>query len=121
MARIAAGGGPTKTMPARSAGLGEIGVLRKKAVAGVDALRPGSARDLDQLVDVEIALARRRRPDRIGLVAGAHMQRARIGVGIDRDRPQPQASRGARNAHRDLAAISDQDRGKHEPGISPKS
>ena len=101
--------------------LGEVGIFGKKAVARMNALRPGAACHLDQLVDVEIALARRRRADRIGLVAGAHMQRARVGFRIDRDRPQAQASRGARNAHRDLAAVSDQDRGKHEPGISPKS
>ena len=49
-------------------------------------MRRGSPRRRDQRVDREIALARRRRPDRDGLIAAAHMRRPCIGLGIDRDR-----------------------------------
>ncbi len=39
MARIAAGGGPMKMMPGVGAGLGELGVLGKEAVARMDGRR----------------------------------------------------------------------------------
>ena len=101
-------------------GFREVGILGEEPVAGMDALRAGLAGDLDQALDVEIALARRRRPDRIGLVAGAHMQRLGIGLGIDRDGAHAEPLRGAGDAHGDLAAIRDEDGGEHGRGISPK-
>ena len=101
-------------------GFGEIGILGKKAIPGMDALRAGAAGNLDQTLDVEIAFARRRRPDRVGLVAGAHVKRRSVGLGIDRDGAHPQPLRGAGDAHRDLAAVRDEDGREHERGISPK-
>ena len=63
MARIAAGGGPTKTMPAPCAGFGEAGILGKKAIAGMDRLRAGMPGRLEDAVGAEIAFARGRLPD----------------------------------------------------------
>ena len=116
MARIAAGDGPTKAMFAAQRGLREVGILRQEPVAGMNALRAGAAGDLDQPLDVEIALARRRRADRKGLVAGAHVQRLGVGLGVDRDGAHPEALRGAGDAHGDLAAVRDEDGREHEPG-----
>ena len=64
IARIAAGGGPTKISPAAAHGFGEGGILRQEAVAGMD--RVGAARCAAAMmrVDVQIAVARRRRADR---------------------------------------------------------
>jgi hypothetical protein len=52
----------------RGAGFGELGALGQEAVAGMDRLGARALGDLDDLVDDQIALARGRRPDRIGLV-----------------------------------------------------
>ena len=100
-------------------GFREVGILGQEPVSGMNALRAGAAGDLDQALDVEIAFARRRRPDRIGLVAGANMQRLGVGLGIDRDGAHPQPLRGAGDAYGDLAAIGDEDGGEHGPGYHP--
>ena len=71
---------------------------------------------VEDLVDVEVALARRRRPDGIGLVGGAHVQRGAIGVGVDGDGGDAELAAGAHHAHGDLAAVRDQyflDRARH--------
>ena len=74
----------------------------------MDALGARPSRRGDDPADVQIALARRRRPDRMRLVCLADMEGARIGLGIDCDRPQPKAFRGPDDAAGDLAAIGDQ-------------
>ena len=76
-------------------------------------LGAAAARGLDDRRDVEIAVARRRRPDRPGLVGQLDMQRVGIGLGIDRDRRDPEPPRGADHPAGDLAAIGDQDLGEH--------
>ena len=63
----------------------------------------------------EIAFGRRRRPDRIGLVALPDMQRAGVGVRIDRDGAKPEPRGGARDPAGDLAAVGNQDGREHEP------
>ena len=69
IARIAAAGGPTKTMPFAAQASRELGPLGEEAVARMDRTRRrrGFA-TVDDLVDDEIALARRRRPDEMRLV-----------------------------------------------------
>ena len=46
------------------------------------------------------------------------MRRVGIGFRIDRDHAQAEASRGARDADGDFAAIGDQDRGEHVQAIT---
>ena len=51
-----------------------------------------------------------------GLVGEAHVQRVAVGLGVDRDRADPHLVAGADDAHRDLAAVGDEDlleRGGH--------
>ncbi len=60
---------PDENEPGIDAGLREVGVLRKKSVAGMHAVRLGGARGCDQFVDDEIALRSRRRADAVRLVA----------------------------------------------------
>ena len=95
--------------------LGELGILRKKSVARMHTLRAGLPRHLDQLVDAQIAFGRRRRPDRISLVALPNVKRACVSVRIDRDGAKPKPRGGARDPAGDLAAVGNQDRREHEP------
>ena len=69
----------------------------------------GRARGVDQLVDAEVALGRRARPDVDGLIGVAHVPRAAIAVGIHGDRRDPELAAGADDAHGDLAAVGDED------------
>ena len=96
--------------PGGGASLGERGILGKEAVAGMN--RVGARRACaapSKRVDVEIAVARRRRPDMHRLIGLAHMQRIGIGIAEDGDRAIAQRLRRAHDPARDLAAIGDQD------------
>src|SRR5262249_16063551 len=105
----------------RRGGRSEVGIFGEEAVARMNAIGPGTACRRDQPVDREIAVARRRRPDRQRRVAGAHMERARVGFGVHRDGAQAEMARGARDAHRDLAAVRDQDGGEHVRAPDPQA
>ena len=83
--------------------------LREKAVAWVDGLGAGLEASGDDLVDCEIGLGRRRRPDGDGLVRHLDVQRFLVGFGIDGDRPDAHAARRLDDATGDLAAVGDQD------------
>ena len=96
------------------AGLREIGVLREKAVAGMDAVGARRLGGGDQRVDAQIAFGGRRRADAVRLVGKPHVQRAGVGVGIDRDGAQAEPLGGAGDAAGDLAAIGDQDGFEHQ-------
>ncbi len=95
------------------AGFGEIGILGEEAITGMNRLGaalPGSG---DDALDREIALARRRRADPIGLVGHGDMERAGIGIGIDRDATDGETARRPHDAAGDLAAIGDEDLAEH--------
>ena len=104
--------GPTKTRPGVGAGLREFGALRQKAVAGMHGLGAALARRFDHALDVEIAVARPRRPEQHRLIGHGDMHRVAVGLGIDRDRAQAHRPRGADDAAGDLAAVGDQQRAK---------
>ena len=73
---------------------------------------PRLLRRLDHAVDIEIAVARPRRPEQHGLVGHGDMHGVAVGLGIDRDRAQAHRARGADDAAGDLAAVGDQERAK---------
>ena len=73
-------------------------------------LGAGLAGRRDQPLDVEIAVARPRRPEQHGFIGQRHMHRVAIGLGIDRDRAQAHGFCGADDAAGDLAAVGDQER-----------
>jgi hypothetical protein len=58
--------------------LGKRRVLAEEAVAGVDGVAAGLLRDVDDLVDAQVALGRPRRPDGVGLVGHPHVQRRAV-------------------------------------------
>ena len=85
--------------------LREGGVLREEAVARVDGLRAGGAHRLDDRVDLEVRLGRRRLADAHRLVRQPHVRRARVRLRVDGDRLDAEALGGAHDAARDLAAV----------------
>ena len=64
---------------------GEVRVLRQEPVAGVDGLRAGALRHLEDRVAAQVAVLRRGRADAPGLVGQAHMARVGVGFGVDGD------------------------------------
>ncbi len=92
--------------PGPVAGLGELGVLREEAVAGVDGVDVLSARQVDDLVDGEVGIDR---PfplaDQVGLVGLVAVQREPVLLRVDRHGTDPQLGAGAEDANRDLAAV----------------
>ena len=64
IASIALAGGPMKTIPASSQAAREGRVLGQEAVAGVHASAPACARDLEDLLDAQVALGRGAGPRR---------------------------------------------------------
>ncbi len=88
------------------AGLGELGALRQKAVAGVDGVGAALARHPDDLGDREIGLDRpQAAADLIGLVGLKSMQGELIFLGEDRDRLQAEFVGGTEDANRDFGPV----------------
>ncbi len=105
----------------------EACVLAEKTIAGMDSLRAGVARRLQDALTPQIALRRLGRADAHRLVARRHMRRLRIGVGIHRHGTDAQPTAGSGHPAGDLAAIGDQDfrehfstpvRSLHQSGLS---
>jgi hypothetical protein len=63
-------------------------------------------------VDVEIA-GQRVAAEAVGLVGLLHVERMTVGVRVDGRRADAHLGAGANHAHRNLAAIGDQDLSKH--------
>jgi hypothetical protein len=59
--------------------VGELGVLGQEAIARVDRVGAGDLARSNDLMDVQIGIARRRRPDAHALVRKAYMHRVRVG------------------------------------------
>ena len=67
----------------------------------------------DDLVDHQVALRRRRRADRDGLIRHLDVQRVAVGLGIDRDGLDPHPPGGLDDATGDFAAIGNEDPLEH--------
>src|SRR5690606_29677500 len=95
--------------PFVQARLREIRPLAEEAVAGMDRVRSGSSRHVEDALDVEIALAWSRWPNAVHLVGVAHVQRLAVCIGVHRHGANTaQLAAGADHAHRDLAPVGDQ-------------
>ena len=100
--RIDCGLGPDPDQPRVDDGLGEIGVLRKEAVAGVDRVGAGLGRCVEQLVEVEVGLRGGLAAERERLIGKPDVRRVGVGFGVDGDarpcrRPWPRGSPGPRS------------------------
>ena len=93
--------------------LGELGVLRQEAIAGMDRFGAGDLAGGDDGGDVEIGLGGGGRPDADAFIGQAHMHGVGVGGGMDRDGGDAHFLAGAVDAKRDLAAIGDEDFFEH--------
>ena len=94
-------------------GASERGIFGQEAVAGMHRLCARALRDVDEFGEIEIAQRGRSRSDKVGLVRHTNVQRVAIGFGIDRDGRDAHFAGRADHAHRDLAAVGDDDFGEH--------
>ena len=110
------GGGPHEGDIGRGADLGEVGVLGKEAVAGMDRIDVGDLSCAEDAVDLEVAFTACGGTDADGLVGQLDVQGINVGFGIDGDGADTEFLAGANNAKCDLAAIGDEDFLKHGSG-----
>jgi hypothetical protein len=93
----------------RRTGVGELRILREKAIAGMDRVNTRFARDTHDVGNVEIggdrllALA-----DQIAFIGFKAMQREAILVRVDRHRADAEFGGGAHHPNRNFAAVRDQ-------------
>ena len=93
--------------------LGERRVLGQEPVAGVDRLGARFADDLEDALDVEVALGGRRAAEQVGLVGAPDVQRVAIDLGVHGDRRHAELLQRADHADRDLSAVGDEDLREH--------
>ena len=82
-----------------------MSVLGKKSIPRMDRLGSGAHRGVEHLVDVQVALARRRRSQPYRFVSLEHVSRVCVGVAVDGDGPDVQPAQGPHHPHGDLAAV----------------
>ena len=93
--------------------LGEAGVLRQEAVAGMHRVGAGDLAGGEQARDVEIALGGGRRADADALVGEAHVHGIGVGGGVHGDGGDAELLARALDAQRDLSPVGDQDLVEH--------
>ena len=89
--------------------LGELGIFRQEAIAGMDGIGAGDLGRGDDLGLLQVGLARRRRPDAHALIGQPHRHGVGIGFGMDRHGCDAHFLAGAVDAQGNLAAVGDQD------------
>ena len=102
------GGGTDPGQPRVQHRLGEGGVLGEEPVAGVHRVRTAAARDVEQLLGDQVALAGGGAAQRVGLVGHLHVQRVAVRVGVHGHRPHPAVLAGPGDPDGDLTAVGDQ-------------
>ncbi|MNL42335.1 hypothetical protein D3C87_1647860 [compost metagenome] len=103
------GGGADEGDAVRVEDIGELGIFRQEAVARMHRVGAGDLAGCDDLVDVEIAVTRRRRADAHALVSQPHMHRIGVGGRMHRDGGDAEFLAGALYAQGDFAAIGNED------------
>ena len=93
--------------------LGEAGVLRQEAVAGMHGVGAGDLAGGQQARNVEIALGGRRRADADALVGEAHVHGVGVGGGVHGDGGDAELLARALDAQCDLSPVGDQDFVEH--------
>jgi hypothetical protein len=104
---------PDEGEPRGLTGGGEVGVLGKKAVTGVDRRRAGLSGRRQHALGRKVGLSGGGGTEADRGVGGAHVRRSGIGVRVDGDRTNAQSPQRPHDAQRDLSAIGNQDRRIH--------
>ena len=99
----------------------EIRVFREKAPAGVHRLGVGHLRCADDGGDVEVACARRRRPDAHRFIRELDVLGLAIGLRVHHHRLDAELAARALDAQSDFAAVGDQDFFEHQPRMNSGS
>src|SRR6202000_1725603 len=89
-------------------GPGEGCVLGEKPVAGMDRLRPGALRRVEDALDREVALRRRRRPQEERLVGVGDVERAAISLRVNADRTEPELAERTGDRDCDAPSVGDE-------------
>ena len=108
-ASMTAADGPTKTRPGVLDGTGERRSLGQEPVARMDRLGPGRPGCLDDGIDPQVALGRRRRTQTNGDVGHPDVLGVGVGIAVDGHRFHPEFVTRADDPDRDLAPVGDQD------------
>ncbi len=95
--------------------LGEAGVLGQESVAGMDEVGARAPGRVEQALDREVALRRRRRADAEGLVRHQDVRRHPVDLGVDGHRRDVHLPAGADDPDRDLAAVGDEELHRRPP------
>ena len=98
--------------------LGEIGVLRKEPVAGVDGVGAGFGRGVEDLAEVQVGLRRGLAAQRERLVGQPHVRRLGVGLGVHRHAGQARIAGRPDHPDSDLAAIGDENLGDPRAGVT---
>ena len=93
--------------------LGEARVLGQKAVARMHGVGAGDLAGGEQRRDVEIAVARGRRPDADAFIGQPHMHGVLVRGRMHGDRRDAELLARAQDAQRDFTAVRDQDLVEH--------
>ena len=92
----------------------KLRVLGQEAIARMHGIATGLRAHPHQRVLIQVALARRTRPDAVALACVAHIRQLRIGLRVDDHVRDAQPIERARNAHRGHPAIGDQHLVEHQ-------
>ena len=88
--------------------LGELGILGQEAVTRVHRVAAVLFGDFEDTIATQVTVARRGATDRNGMGGSPHRQCAAVDLGVHRQGLDPEFVRGPNHAHRDLAAIGDE-------------
>ena len=83
----------------------------------MNGLRAGPLRSVEDAVDREVALGRRRRPEEERLVRVRDVQRGPVALRVDADRADPELAQRPEDADRDLPSVGDQNLVEHERAV----
>ncbi len=102
-----------KVRPGGLAYFGEVGVLGKETVAGMNGFGVGDFGGADHRWNVQIAARALGRADADGFVRKTRVEAVAVGFGIHGDGADAQILAGADDAQGDFAAVGDQNFFKH--------
>ena len=97
----------------RAGARANAGFSDEKAIARMDRVALGGARNRENFLDGEIAFARRCRTDGISFVGEANVKARAVDIAIDGHGAHTEFPTGALDAHGDLTSVGDQELSKH--------